>query len=79
MPHPGVFAKEFGCLIAKELRFLATTKSLQQYANKGVRKFFNAEAQRTQRSEELCGLKKYGATQIVIKTKRLLKEGFVSI
>jgi hypothetical protein len=36
IPHPGCFAQRVWiCLIAKELRFGATTKSLQEYMDKG--------------------------------------------
>src|SRR5712664_892 len=37
IPHPGCFGKRVWiCLIPKELTFLATTKRLQEYGNKGV-------------------------------------------
>jgi hypothetical protein len=59
-------------LIAKELRFLTTTKSLQEY----VRKEVNKEKWRVAR-EAKCGSKKHRATQMIIKTKRLREKQFV--
>ena len=86
-PTPGVFGQRVWiCLIAKELTLLATTKSPQQYVRKGLRDLLNAEAclpggtgAETVEFGIGCEPKQHRATQIVIKTKELLKKGFVSV
>lgn len=55
------------------------TKSLQQYVRKGVRELFTIEfTEDTELGREM-GTKKQGATQMVIKTKELLENQFVSV
>jgi hypothetical protein len=78
-PHLGYFAKRVWiCLIAKELTFLATNKSPQQYVRTGVRALFTTEFAE---NPEFRGSAKntIGQTQMIIKTKELRKKQFVTM
>src|SRR5882757_5432436 len=73
---PGYFAERvWTCLIAKELGFLPTTKSPQEYANNGV--------ERLKRLHREFGRKLIPptprATQMIIKGKDLREKRFVTI
>jgi len=75
-PYPGYFAERvWTCLIAKELGFLPTTKSPQEYVNNGV--------ERLKRLHREFGRKLIPphprATQMIIKGKDLREKQFVTI